>query len=153
MVPTRGRSTKKCLREESYFPFGWPQNHSKIQHQSVRTCRNMGKRKSEWLLHHHKAFRECMVHTAEATFAFKTTTKVPVANNTSSPLLLWLHQRVRLNHQNHGNWQVLQTPSNNQKSTHGGCYLIKSDRSSVAFYGVRPIVTHYGHISILAAVP
>ena len=74
----------------------------------------MGKRKSELLLHHHKASRECLVHTAEATFAFKTPTKVPLANSVSSPLLLLLCQRVPQSHENHGNWQVLINPSNNK---------------------------------------
>ena len=32
----------------------------------------MGKRKSKLLWNHHKASRKCLVHTAEATFAFKT---------------------------------------------------------------------------------
>ena len=48
----------------------------------------MGKRNSELLLHHHTTSRARLVQTAEATFAFKTATKMPVANSTSSPLLL-----------------------------------------------------------------
>ena len=37
-------------------------------------------------------------------------------------------------------------------STHVRSYLIMFDRSSVAFYEVKTIVTHYALISILAAV-
>ena len=65
-----------------------PPNLFKIKCLSVKWPQNMGKRKLRASDDPTAASRECLVHTAEATFAFKTHTKVPVVNGTSSPLLL-----------------------------------------------------------------
>ena len=90
---------------------GWmPSKPLKNWHLSSRSFRNMAKRKSTWIVNHHKASRECLMHTTEATFAFKTQTKVPLANTTSSPLLLWLRQLAQSNLQRHDNRHLFISP-------------------------------------------
>ena len=88
MVPTKGRNPHSPLTEMEPFRLAALQTITKYDARASGAPETWVNVSPNDFLHHHKASRECLVHTAEATFAFKTITKVPVPNSTSSPQLL-----------------------------------------------------------------
>ena len=144
MVPTTGRSTQKARMKSLPSRLAALQALLKIRHQSFKSSSNIGKRKSKWLLHHHKASRERLVHTTEFTIAFEFPHEsasceqrlISSASLTSQTCTTKTTKPCQLS-------TAYTPPAIIKITAHVRGCLIKSDRSSVACYEVRTIVIHY----------
>ena len=144
----KGRPTKNN-QYKVFLPVWRPSKPFNIRHLNVVCPRFVEKRKSKWLVGYHDTPPRSQ---PKAHLLLKHS---PECHWATSSHRLYFSDFSNLYHKTTKCWSpttVYEPPAILKITTHARGYLIKSDRSSVAFYEVKTIVTHYSLISILAAV-
>ena len=136
----KDRSPRKTIEKNVSFPVWRPSKPFKIRHLSVVCPRILEKRRSKWLVgcndtppRSQPKAHLLLKHSPECHWA-------------TSSHLLYFSDFSNLYHNTTKCWSpttVYEPPAILKITTHARGYLIKSDRSSVAFYEVKTIVTHY----------